>query len=251
MTIHDAYTVFAKYYDEIMSTVPYDDWVEFVVSLFERIGYSPRTVLDLACGTGNISLLLARLGYEVTGIDGSAAMVEVARKKAVAQYLQARFMQGDFRTFTVDEPVDLVISLYDSLNYLLTEADIARTFQQVERVLTSKGYFIFDLNTIKRLSTVEEGNSMVEGDGYYLFWNDRVDPEGPYWHVKLTIFEHQPDGSLYREDEHHTERAYPIQRVEAMLAATGFTVEQIYDEYTMSPGTEESGRIVVIARKVQ
>lgn len=232
-----------------MATVPYEEWVEFVVSLLKEQDDHPRTILDLACGTGNISLPLARLGYTVTGIDGSAAMVEVARKKALAASLPVRFMQGDFRTFTLEEPVDLVISLYDSLNYLLTEEELACTFQQVARALRPQGYFIFDMNTIQRLSTVEEGNSMVEGDDYYLFWNDQVDPEGPYWHVRLTIFENQPDGSLYREDEIHTERAYPIVRVTELLTGAGFTVEGMYDEYTMEPGSEESGRIVILARR--
>jgi SAM-dependent methyltransferase len=234
-----------------MDTVPYDEWAEYVVTLLETIDYHPRTILDLACGTGNIALRLARLGLEVSGIDGSAAMVAVAQKKALAEHLSVRFSQGDFRTFTLEEPVELVISLYDSLNYLLTEEDLAQAFQQVERVLCPQGYFIFDLNTIKRLVNVEEGNSRVEGDEYYLFWNDRVEQEVPYWHVRLTIFEKQPDESLFREDETHTERAYPISRVTELLQTTGFAVEGIYDEYTMEPGSEESGRIIVVARKMR
>lgn len=251
MKIHDAYTVFAKYYDEIMATVPYDEWVEYLVNLLQAMDYQPRTVLDLACGTGNISLKLARLGYEVSGIDGSAAMVEVAQKKAGAEGLRVRFSQGDFRTFTVEEPVELVISLYDSLNYLLKEEELTRTFRRVEGALASGGYFIFDMNTLKRIQDIEEGNSMVEGDDYYLFWNDRVEREGPYWHVRLTIFVDQPDGSLYREDEVHTETSYPISRITALLRETGFAVEGIYDEYSMEPGSEESGRIIVAARKLR
>lgn len=244
-----AYTVFAKYYDEVMSTVPYAEWVDYLQDLLAKLNYHAATVLDLGCGTGNITLLLAKHGYRMFGIDGSAAMIEVAREKATAAKLCVPFSVGDFRTFEVTEPVELVICLYDSLNYLLTEADLLQAFGRVREALCTGGYFIFDLNTIKRLTTIEEGNSMVEGEGYYFFWNDKVEPEGPFWQIQLTIFEEQPGGGLYREDEFHTERGYSIAQVSELLRQAGFAEPEVYDAFTFEPGTENSERIYLVTRK--
>lgn len=245
----DAYTVFAQYYDMIMDEVPYDEWVQYVVSLLREIGFTPETMLDLACGTGNMALRLARLGYAVRGIDGSEAMVDIARKKVLAEEIPVIFEQGDFRSFQLVQPVDLVLCVYDSLNYLLTEEDLVLTFQRVAEAVRIDGYFIFDMNTIRRLTTIEEGNSMVEGDNYYFFWKDQLDPAGPFWHVHLTIFENLPDGSMYREDEVHTERGYPIEKIRELVQGAGFVVERLYDAYTQNPASEESMRVFVVARR--
>lgn len=244
-----AYSVFAQYYDDIMSEVPYEDWVDFLEQILDEMHFQPRTVLDLACGTGNISLRLARRGFQVQGIDGSAGMVEIARMKAMAEHLMISFTEGDFRTFELEESVDLVVSLYDSFNYLLTEEDLIQAFRQVYAAIRSGGYFIFDLNTILRLTSIEEGNSLVEGDGYYCFWRDIVEPEGPFWKVELTFFEEGPNGSMYQDDETHVERGYPIARVKELLLEIGFRVEEIYEAFTMDPGSEESERVYIVCRK--
>ncbi len=249
MTINKAYTFFAQYYDEIMSTVPYAEWVDYLETLLKKIDYHPKTVLDLGCGTGNVAFLLAKRGYEVHGIDGSLDMVEVAMEKASAENGEISFNQDDFRKFRIKEPVDLVISLFDSLNYLLTEDDLNKAFQQVYDALTPHGYFIFDLNTIKRLNSIEEGNSAVEGEDYYCFWKDRVEPEGPYWKIELIFFVEQADGSLFREDEIHIERAYPISTVKELLQKSGFEDIDIFEGFTLNLGSEESERIYIIAKK--
>ncbi|AZR74870.1 hypothetical protein BBF96_08220 [Anoxybacter fermentans] len=234
-----------------MSTVPYCDWVEYLETLLKEINYHPRIILDLACGTGNMTLLLAKRGYKMLGIDGSKEMVKVAQKKAEQKKLDVSFSQGDFRTFQLKEPVDLVISLYDSLNYLLTEEDLELTFKQVNKALNPYAYFIFDMNTVWRLTNIEEGNSMFEGDGYYCFWRDEVDKAGPYWKVYLTFFIENPDGSMWRKDEIHVERAYPITTISKLLVKTGFRVEQVYDAFTLNPGNDKSERIYFVAKKVE
>lgn len=244
-----AYSVFAQYYDEIMADVPYNDWVNYLEQILDEISFKPQTVLDLACGTGNISLRLARRGYQVQGIDGSGDMIEIARKKAMAEHLMISFKEGDFRTFELVESVDLVVSLYDSFNYLLTEDDLLQAFRQVYNAVRSGGYFIFDLNTILRLRSIEEGNSMVEGEGYYCFWRDIVEPEGPFWKVELTFFEEAPDGSLHKDNEVHIERGYSIDRIEELLTEVGFRVEKIYQAFTLKPGSEESERIYLVCGK--
>ncbi len=248
-SMNQAYSFFAQYYDEIMSTVPYEEWVDYVEKLLKEINYHPKTVLDLACGTGNMALLLAKQGYNVQGIDGSHAMLRVAQQKAAQENLLISFNHGDFRTFRLSESVDLVISLFDSLNYLLNEDDLRQSFKQVYSALCPEGYFIFDLNTIRRLTSIEEGNSMVEGEEYYCFWRDRIDLEGTYWKIELTFFVEQADGNLLREDEVHTERGYPISKVKELLQTSGFKVVHVYDGFTLNPGSEESDRIYIVAKK--
>ena len=247
----DSYTFFARYYDEIMAVVPYNEWIDYLMDILDLLEYQPETILDLGCGTGNIAIPLSRNGYNVVGIDGSKEMVDLADRKADYEELSVNFQVGDFRSFELEQKVDLIISLYDSLNYLLTEGDLYLAFKQAYRALKEDGYFIFDMNTISRLLSIEEGNKLVERDEFYCFWRDEIIDEGPYWKVYLTFFINQSDGSMYREDEVHTERAYPIHRVKELLEQAGFQIEAIYDAYSFESGKEESDRIYFIARKIK
>ncbi len=245
-----SYTVFARFYDDIMSNVPYDDWLEYLELIFREIGYRPEKILDLACGTGNMTLLLAKQGYQMIGIDGSHQMIDVAKEKTAKAGFNIPFSQGDFRKFTVPEPQDLVICLYDSLNYLLEEKDLNQAFQQVHRALVPGGYFIFDMNTVKRLRTILDNRKIFEEEGYYCFWKDVLEPEVPYWKVYLTFFIETENDEMYREDEVHVERAYSLQVIEGLLGDAGFAIERKYDSYSLFPGSEESERVYYVVRKV-
>ncbi|MCA1595126.1 MAG: class I SAM-dependent methyltransferase, partial [Chloroflexi bacterium] len=142
-----SFTRIAPYYDDLMQDVPYAIWLEFILSLAARHDARPRRILDLACGTGTVSQMLAVRGYEVVGIDGSEPMLEQARRKASLCRAPLEFLQGDLRDFEAPGHFDLVICLYDSLNNILEPEGVQQAFDAVQRSLVPGGLFIFDVNT--------------------------------------------------------------------------------------------------------
>lgn len=249
MKENQAYTVFAKYYDQIMSAVPYAEWVEYLETLCKEINYQPRSILDLACGTGNLSIRLAKSGLQIIGVDGSQSMLAVARKKTENAGLAITYYHGTFTEFQIPQKVDLVVSLFDSLNYLLHSEDLIKTFLRVYEILHPGGYFIFDLNTIKRLTSMTSETTMFEEEGLYCFWKDILEPEIPLWQVELTFLVELDDGSMYKETELHVERGYPIKEIHDLLTNCGFIVERVYEAYTLEAGNEEVDRVFFIAKK--
>ena len=246
-----SYTVFAEFYDSMMTAVPYDDWVVYLEMLItEKLEVRPRQILDLACGTGNMTIRLAKKGYQIFGIDGSPKMITVAEKKARRAGVKINFSPGDFCSFQVAKPVDLVICLYDSLNYLLKVEDLEQAFYQVYQALKTGGYFVFDLNTIQRLRNIKDGKRFFEGEGYYCFWTDKVDLEIPLWNIQLTFFVEQANGYLKRSDEFHVERAYPLASIQRLLEGVGFQVIGLYDAFSFSPGSDYSERVYFVVQKI-
>lgn len=246
-----SYTVFAKYYDLMMTEVPYDEWVAYLEMLITgKLKARPCQILDLACGTGNMTIRLAKKGYQMFGIDGSPEMIAVAEKKAQRAGVDINFTSGDFCSFQVSTPVDLVICLYDSLNYLLELEKLEQTFQQVYQALKPGGYFIFDLNTIQRLRNIKDGKRLFEGDGYYCFWTDKVDLEIPLWNIQLTFFLEQSNGCLERSDEFHVERGYPLTNIHHLLEDVGFQIVGLYDAFSLSPGSDQSERVYFVVQRL-
>lgn len=255
------YVHFAQVYDHIMADVPYRFWMEYIARVWASYSFSPATVLDLACGTGSMSLLMARQGRQVTGIDASGAMLDVARQKFKAEGLYAEFVQADMRRFTLSEPVDAAISVFDSLNYLLTPAGVQSTFRSVARALKPGGMFVFDANTPERLAAIPKEVHLFEGPDHFVIWSDLYDPAKKWWRVKLTGFLRKPgdarnvlqpdadDVNWLRFDETHREGAFPIEETSAWLKAAGFDVLAVYDSCSFRPATKATSRAYFVARK--
>ncbi len=252
------YIHFADIYDQIMADVPYHMWADFVAGIWSKHSFSPSSVLDLACGTGNVSLLLARRGYQVTGVDLSSRMLQVARKKLSSAGLYAEFIRADMRSFKLAEPVDAAISLFDSINYLLEPDDVMASFRCVADALKPGGMFVFDVNTPKRLSAIKQEIHIFDGPGYYLVWSDSYDSAHGWWKVRLTGFIRPPgeDGgrtdnkdNWTRFDEVHRERAFPIADVSAHLKDAGFSVLAVYDSCSFRQASDSTSRAYLVAKK--
>ncbi|HHW17427.1 MAG TPA: methyltransferase domain-containing protein [Firmicutes bacterium] len=242
------YREFARIYDQVMSDVPYRAWFDYILNIWSIFGFWPTTVLDLACGTGNMSLLLAKRGFKVTALDASPSMLEVARKKAQAENLDIEFTCQDMRDFSLKFPVEAVISVFDSLNYLLEPDDLRSTFQRVFSALLPGGYFVFDVNTPHRLSSIPKTTTLLEGKNYFVVWRDHWDEKHRWWQVNLTGFI-EYDGKWSRFDEIHRERAFPLQDLERWLSEAGFSVEAIFDSCTFKKATPTTCRAYFVARK--
>lgn len=243
-----AYHKFAEVYDEVMSGVDYEGWANYVEQLLRRHHCQPQKVLDLACGTGNTSLPMAKRGYQVSGVDGSASMLAVAREKVKEAGLDIPFYQQDLRELHLAEKHDLALCLYDSLNYILEGEDLELVFRRVKEAVPEGGLFIFDMNSYYRLSHLNSGASLIEREGLVLFWNNEYIPDPGIWQITLTGFLKR--GGLWeRFDEVHQERAYLTEEIIQRLRGAGWQLEAAYTAYTVFPVQETTARIYFVARK--
>ncbi len=242
------YVHFAQVYDEIMADVPYRQWADYICGVWARFSFVPKTVLDLACGTGSLSVILAERGYKVTGVDFSCRMLGVARGKAKSAGLRIDFVEGDMRSFSLEHPVDAVVCVFDSLNYLLDQKSVQSSFKAVHRALSPGGLFLFDVNTPERLATIPTETSVMEGRNHYVVWSDHYDPNKKWWKVRLTGFIRRGDSWL-RFDEVHKERAFPLDDYRDCLRKTGFAVLGVYHSATFYPASEDTSRAYFVAEK--
>ncbi|MGQ9708170.1 MAG: class I SAM-dependent DNA methyltransferase [bacterium] len=241
---------FARFYDRFMQRyVDYPGWVNYVLRIFRRFQVAPRVVLDLACGTGIPAMLLAERGYRVVGIDRSRAMLEVLLEKR--GNLPIEVLCADIRNFTLSEPVDAAICLYDSINYLLTEEDLLRCFECVQRALGNKGIFVFDMNTVYGLEhhwgtrTIRRETPEVGS-----IWQSRYEPETRISRLHLVFWEKMPDRTLgERYQEVHEERAYSKEEVAAALKAVGFDDCHFYHHGGFLPVGPLTTRMMVVAKR--
>ncbi len=246
------YQAFSRIYDRIMAHVGYEQWADYVEQILDRFGHRPRDLLDLACGTGASSLPFARRGYRVTGVDLSADMLARAREKARTAGLPVVFHHGDMRrleeVFRPPRPgFDLVICLYDSLNYVLEPAELARVFAGVRSLLRPRGLFIFDVNTAGRLAGAVPTTTFFEEEDLALVWENSYDRESSIWQVVLTGFLRLPDGRWERFREVHRERAYTAQELEAALGAGGLRPRAAYAAFGFDPPAPDTARIYYVA----
>ncbi len=243
-----AYThSFAKIYDDLMDGVPYDLWFRYLKELLSFYDKNPDKILDLACGTGNMSMMFARKGKGVTGIDGSKEMLKMAREKINSKDLKISFIHSDLRNFSLSKDYDFAFSVFDSLNYILSPEDMKKVFKNVYNVLTEDGIFIFDFNTIKRLMSIEPGTTMFKGDNYTCFWQDLIDREKNRWKVKLKIYLDENLNNHYQEL--HIETSYPLEQIKEFLYKMGFSEVHCYNAYTFKKASEKNNRVYFVCFK--
>lgn len=266
------YRSFAAIYDQVMDAVPYDNWVEFVDMLLQREravadaapradaglrasdGQPPLHVLDACCGTGNVALRLARLGYQVTGVDQSEAMLDVAMAKAT-EAVEARqiavqsvnWLCQDVRALALPAPVDAAVCLYDSINYMLTLPDLAAAIQAVAGALKPGGLFVFD--SFQRWDADREipAKQIIQGAGWTLVWENHFDRVGRQWRTDLKGVLRR-DGKRHRFTEQHLERAYTRTQIKEALIGAKLRLIGAYDGFVDRPVSRYTERVVYLAR---
>jgi SAM-dependent methyltransferase len=206
-------------------------------------------MLDLACGTGTLAILRAEAGWDVTGLDRSAAMLHEARRKSYSTDARVRFVEGDIRSFALDAPVGLITCCYDSLNYLLDDGDLLACFRATHRALVEDGMFCFDLATEYFLREYWRGTETYQDQGYQQVMHSSYDEERRLSTLVLDGTVWREDGTVHRFREIHVERPYARASVERLLAQAGFVCEAWYDCFTFEASTERSLRYFVVARK--
>jgi len=253
------YRSLAPVYDRLMKDAPYAQWLAFAGECWERFG-APRSVADLGCGTGTVSLALAQMGFRVTGIDLSSDMLAAAREKtgrllassAFAPGGSVEWIQQDMTEWEVPEPVDAAVSFCDSLNYLLEEERVVRLFRRTREGLAKGGLFLFDMHSPALLETyaAEQPFALSEEDIAYVWFCD-YDPARRQIEHDLTVFVREEEGTgerFRRIRERHAQRAYEPEWIEGELRAAGFDVLAVCADFTWKAPTGESDRIFFVAR---
>jgi ubiquinone/menaquinone biosynthesis C-methylase UbiE len=244
------YGQIAPIYDILMSEVDYKSWAEYIIKLLERAGAKPgQSLLDLACGTGAMTLLLAQAGYRVMGMDLSPEMLKIAKQKAAEQKQEMEFFQGDLRTFKTGSNYNVITCFFDSVNYLLTAEEVAACFSSAHRALEPGGVFVFDVNTIHALSQFWGDNTEMRNDkGVISVWSNRYLPAAQTSNLELTVF--IPRGELYEKiTEHHQERAYPLDELKQALIKAGFQQVDYFRQNSQEPPAEDTKRVTFLACK--
>ena len=264
----EAYTDFAMVYDTFMDETPYEQWCEFLMELFRKYGAQKddtrqensavmdnlrqerNTVLDLGCGTGTLTELLARHGYDMVGIDLSEEMLRIAVDKREKSGLAILYLCQDMRELELYGTVGAVVSVCDSVNYLLEEDDVVQTFRLVNNYLYPEGLFIFDFNTIYKYAEVI-GDAMIAEDREEcsFIWENTYYEEERINEYDLSIFVRE-EGDRYRKfQETHLQRGYSLKEMRGMVEAAGLLFVDAIDADTHGEPGQESERIYIVARK--
>lgn len=248
-----SYEGFSKVYDKFMEDIPYDEWVTQIENIWDKYKLTPKIVLDLACGTGNITINLAKKGYDMIGIDLSESMLLKANEKAENQKLKnILFLNQDMREFELYGTVDSIICLCDSMNYILEEEELIEVFKLVNNYLEPGGLFIFDINTIYKFENILGLNSFCETTENSAYtWENYYDANEMINEFYMNFFIKNEDGLYERFEEFHYEKAYSIEAVSRLLEKSGLKLLGVYDELSFNEPKEDSQRIYFIAQEVK
>ena len=240
----------AQYYDALMECVPYKHWVGFVLEVVKRAGLKPQNALDLACGTGTVSELLLREGFNVVGVDISPQMILAAKRKAAEKKLNIEYHIQDAAHLSLGRSFDLVVSLFDSINYITDPCDLQSAFQKVNGHMRSGGLFIFDVNTEYALSHGFFNQSNIGTFDYPRYvWTSTYDRSSRLCRVDMVFEVMEPNGSKRQFTEVHLQRAYRLDELESMLKNAGFDATNVYDNFSFRPPKRRTDRAVFAAKK--
>jgi ubiquinone/menaquinone biosynthesis C-methylase UbiE len=235
-----------------MKDVPYDGWVRFIERQSERYGIAGRKILDLACGTGELSLRLAQSGYEVTGVDLSEDMLAVAREKAEKSKLPLFLVAQDMSQLEGLDQFDLVGIFCDSLNYLQSEQEVISTFERVSQHTVQGGLFLLDVHSLYKMNELfAEQTYAYNGEEISYIWQCFAG-ELPYSvEHELTFFELEKMSGLYRRyDEIHFQRTFSVEQYADWLRKTGFEILSVTADFADQAPDDTSERIFFTARKI-
>ncbi len=245
----EAYSGFAEVYDLFMDNVPYGDWCRYLIHILHGSGIKDGLVLELGCGTGRMTRLLAKAGYDMIGADVSEEMLGIARqaKKTDPDIL---YLNQDMREFELYGTVRAVVSVCDSLNYITEEKELQKVFSLVNNYLDPGGIFVFDLNTPYKYQKLLAQNTFCENrEEAGFIWENEYDPKTQINEYDLTLFIKESDGRYRKYEETHYQRAYEIEQVRELIEKSGLEWVACYEAFRKKAPGENSERVTVIARE--
>lgn len=246
----DAYTSFARVYDTFMDNIPYEEWADYLTNLLIEYGVEDGLVLDLGCGTGNMTELLAGRGYDMIGADNSEEMLEIAMEKRIETGSEILYLLQDMREFELYGTVRAVVSVCDSVNYITEEEELLEVFRLVNNYLDPGGVFIFDFNTRYKYQEVLGDRTIAENrEDCSFIWDNYYYEEDKINEYELSLFIRE-DGELFRKYvETHYQRAYTLEEIITLVKKSGMEFVTAYDAFTREAPQKESERIYIVAQE--
>lgn len=242
----EAYGRFAALYDRLMRDVDYDGWAGYLASFLPP----GAAVADCACGTGEITLRLARRGFRVTGVDISEAMLDVAAQKARRAGLAVPFIRQDMARLQLHHPLEAVVCACDGVNYLSSLPAVSRFFQAARAALKPGGLLLFDVSSAYKLENVLGCNTFAEEEeGCAYIWRNAFDAKSRLLEMGLTFFTREADGRYSRFTERHIQRAHTQQELLGALEKAGFEAAA-YGAFTREAPGAGCERLQFAARRV-
>ena len=238
-------------YDELMLGVPYRQWLDYIERMLDKFRMEPANVLDLCCGTGTISRLIAKeKDWEVVGVDISSEMIEIARHRSEESGLGITYHVQDAAKLHVGRKFDLVISLFDSLNYITEAPDLQNAFYRVYEHLNPGGLFIFDMNTELALASglFNQSNLGSHRAPVHYKWQSSYNQLAKICRINMD-FIYRNNGSDERIEVVHYQRAYDVIEVVEMLVNAHLQVHAVYDAYSFADASSRSDRVFYVCRK--
>lgn len=264
----EAYSEFAQVYDLFMDNIPYEEWCDYLTMLLKQHGVSDGLVLELGCGTGNMTEALKRRGYDMIGIDNSEEMLAEAIEKNMSGGTEtaaaddrmsegmkdglkpALYLCQDMREFELYGTVRAIVSVCDSINYILEPEELIQVFRLVNNYLDTDGVFIFDLNTRYKYEKILGEQTIGESrENHCFIWDNYYDISSGINEYILNLFIQGEDGRYDRYEEVHYQRAYDLEEIRQLIEVSGLRWEGAYDAFTTEPVREDSERIYIIARE--
>ncbi|MCQ2508406.1 MAG: class I SAM-dependent methyltransferase [Dorea sp.] len=248
----DSYTSFAQVYDLFMDNVPYEEWSAHIQKVLRHYGIEEGLVLDLGCGTGNMTEALAAMGYDMIGIDNSEEMLDLALEKRRKSGHDILYLNQNMQEFELYGTVRAIVCTCDSINYITDEDDLLEVFRLVNNYLDPKGIFVFDFNTEYKYREVLRDQTFAEDrENSSFIWENYYYEDDWINEYDLTLFirdEKQPE--FFRKfHERHIQRVYTLDDMRELLERAGMEFINAYDGYTRLEPTRESERLVIIARE--
>ncbi len=246
------YDLLAPFYDKINGELDYPRWADFIEEIVKReYRGTPELWLDLGCGTGRMALELARRGHDMTGVDASPEMLDVARQRAEEEGLSQGLLLlcQDMRSFELYGTVDVTVSCLDCINHLTRPTDLKKCFSLVHNYLSPEGLFIFDVNGKYKFENIYSDRAYVmEEDGGICIWQNDYNERTRICDFYITLMEECSDGRYERYDERGRERMYTLSALKKALKDTGFEFIGAYSDFDFSNATDADERIYVAAR---
>lgn len=244
------YEALAASYDGLTRDIPYEKYLRFFKTLLRRYGVKATTVLDLACGTGSLSVLLAKHGYRVLGVDRSEEMLTVAAEKAMElEENQPFFVAQPMQRLKIPEPVDACVCALDSINYVTKPQDVQKAFWRVYESLRPGGLFVFDINTPYKLESLDGQVFLDETEDSYCVWRAVYDKRHSLCRYGMDLFQRLDGDTWKRSFEEHVERAYTPEALSGWLADAGFAQVERFANLRLEAPEADELRIFFAAKK--
>ena len=246
------YSSLAECYDDFTQDVRYTKWADYLTSLFEKYddGDGIYQVLDLACGTGSLSVILANLGYEVIGTDASEDMLAAAQEKAWDVIgTPPMFLHQRMEELDLYGTVDAAVCCLDSINYLQTYGSLKDAFARLRYFVRPGGLFIFDVNTDAKFRKLDGETYLRENEDYFCAWTAEYNEDDRLCTFHYDIFKYCDDGLWDRSYEEHTERAHSEKEIETALNSAEFTLIATFGELSEEAPKRDEQRVFYVARR--